>query len=262
MSKQDDLIVTHQDGAITKIVINRPEKRNAMTLDMWRQLSCTLDLLARDQAIRVLIISGAGDKSFCAGNDIKEYATVRATPEQREIYDAVTTLAYERLRTFPKPTIAAIRGYCVGGGLELALLCDLQLAADDAAFGVTPARLGIGYKFDDLELLLAHLAPKHAKELLFTASRFPADDAVRWGLINRAVAASALDDSAQQLAHDIAANAPLTVTSLKRCITEAMKDKPDRTLCAQLVATCDASADRLEGQTAFSEKRPPVFQGK
>lgn len=261
MNQEANLIVTTKEHGVARVLINRAEKRNAMTLGMWRQLSESLETLSAQPDVRVLIVAGAGDRSFCAGNDIKEYATIRATPEQRQTYDAITTRAYSLLRTFPRPTIACIRGFCVGGGLELALLCDLQVASTDATFGVTPARLGIGYKLEDIELLLAHISPKHAKELLFTAARFAAADAVRWGLINRAIEPSELVSHVDELAGQIAANAPMTVSAIKKCLAEAVKTEPNRQLCADLVAACDASSDRIEGQTAFAEKRDPRFQG-
>lgn len=261
MSKEANLIVTTKDQGVARILINRAEKRNAMTLGMWRQLADSLETLSLQSDVRVLILAGAGERSFCAGNDIKEYATVRATPEQRRAYDAVTTRAYALLREFPRPTIACIRGYCVGGGMELALLCDLQVASKDAEFGVTPARLGIGYKLEDIELLLAHISPKHAKELLFTAARFTAANAMLWGLINRSVEPPELESHVNQLADQIAANAPMTVSAIKKCLAEAVKTEPNRKMCAELVAACDASLDRIEGQTAFAEKRAPKFRG-
>lgn len=256
------LLLAEIQDHVGLITINRPEKRNAMTLSMWQRLGDVLEDWAKKSDLRTVIIRGAGEVSFCAGNDIKEYATIRATAEQRVGYDEITTRAYDLLRTFPCPTIARVTGFSVGGGMELALLCDFQIAATSAEFGVTPARLGIGYKLADVQLLLDHVSPKDAKEILFTGDRFPAADALRWGLISRAVDAADLDQAVDALARKIASNAPLSIKQLKVTIHEAASGKPDLERCAELVRICDASSDRVEGQTAFAEKRQPNFKGK
>ena len=252
------------DGAIARLTIDNPARRNAMSLAMWRELGDVLATLAENPDVRVLVLRGAGEKSFCAGNDISEFATLRNTPEQRQAYDTVTARAYAALEGFPRPTIARVTGFCIGGGLELAQLCDLQIAADTALFAVTPAKLGIGYKLDDVMLLTRNIAAKHAKELLFTGRRFPAEDALRWGLINRIAPEAELDALVDDYAREIAANAPLSVATAKVTVGEAVKEAAARDLerCDRMVRDCDASEDRLEGQAAFAEKRPPDFQGR
>ncbi len=264
MSKSDDKILSEKDGRVGRFTINRPDKRNAMSLDMWRRMRDVFEAWADDPEIRVIVVRGAGDKCFCAGNDISEFKDLRSTPEQIAAYHATTERAYRALRDVPRPTIARIEGFCMGGGLELAQLCDLQIAAESASFAVTPAKLGIGYQLADVLLLTGNLNAKHAKELLFTGRRFSAADALRWGLVNRVVPAAELDAAVDDYAAEIAANAPLSVSAAKGIIHEAVKDaaERDQPLCERLVEACDQSADYREGQRAFAEKRKPEFTGR
>ncbi len=264
MGTTERKILAEKDGHIGRFTINNPDKRNAMTLAMWQRMGEVFEAWAQDPEIRAIVVRGAGDKCFCAGNDISEFKDLRSTPEQIAAYHATTERAYRALRDVPRPTIARIEGFCIGGGLELAQLCDLQIAAESASFAVTPAKLGIGYKLADVLLLTGNLSAKHAKELLFTGRRFSAADALRWGLVNRVVPAAELDAAVDDYAAEIAANAPLSVSAAKGIVHEAVKDaaERDQALCERLVEACDQSADSREGQRAFAEKRKPEFTGR
>ena len=264
MSDLDELLLTEVDGGIARFTINRPEKRNAMTLAMWERMGDVFEAWADDEKVRVIVVRGAGDKCFCAGNDISEFKDKRSTPDQIAHYNAVTTRTYAALKNIPKPTIARVEGSCMGGGLEVSQLCDLQIAADTALFAVPPAKLGLGYKLDDTSLLVDNIGAKAAKELLLTGRRFPAADALRWGMVNRVVPAPDLDNTVDAYAQEIAANAPLSVKTGKLIANEAAKESQDRDLamCQALVDACNNSEDIKEGQLAFAEKRPPQFTGK
>jgi enoyl-CoA hydratase len=257
-------ILAEKDGPIARFVINNPQRRNAMSFAMWQRMGEVFEAWAQDDEIRAVIVRGAGDKAFSAGNDISEFRERRSDRESIDAYSRATAKAYDALRLIPKPTIARIAGYCIGGGLEIAQLCDLQIAADDARFAVTPAKLGLGYKLDDVLLLARNTSMKHAKELLMTGRMFSAEEALQMGLVNRVVQASALDATVDEYATMIAANAPLSVRAAKLIVHEAYKESAqrDQALCQALVDACHASEDYREGQKAFSEKRKPRFSGR
>ena len=264
METTGDTILAEKDGRIGRFTINRPEKRNAMSLAMWQRMGEIFEAWADDPEIRVIIVRGAGAKCFCAGNDISEFKDLRSTQEGIAAYQATTERAYTALRNIAKPTVARIEGYCMGGGLEVAQLCDIQIAADTATFALIPAKLGIGYKLDDVRLLTDSVSAKHAKEILFTGRQFPAMDALRWGLVNRIASVADLDATVEGYLEEIVTNAPLSVKAVKLIINEAIKEEGDRdeALCASLVKACDESDDYIEGQRAFAEKRKPSFKGR
>jgi enoyl-CoA hydratase/carnithine racemase len=259
-----DKFIAEKDGPTGRLIINNPARRNAFSFAMWQTLPVVLEDFVADEAIRVVILKGAGGKAFSAGNDISEFKERRSSKTKIAEYDAATARAYKTLSSLDKPTIAMIEGYCVGGGLEVALLCDLQIAADTARFAVTPARLGLGYKYDDVCLLVSNVGPKYAKEILFTARQFSADEAQQMGIVNRVVPAAELATFVDQYAQTIAANAPLAIKAAKQIIAETVKGpgRVDVDLCQRLVDACHASSDYQEGQRAFAEKRKPKFTGR
>jgi len=262
--KSDDKILAVIEDGVGHFTINNAAKRNAMSKSMWARMGEVFDAWADDPAVKVVVVRGAGDKCFCAGNDISEFATVRNSPQNIAEYTRITEHAYSKLKTLAKPTIARIEGFCIGGGLELAMLCDMQFAATSATFGVTPAKLGLGYKLEDISLLLESVSAKVAKELLFTGRKFSSDDALRWGLINQTAPADKLDALVENYVSEIAGNAPLTIKAAKLIVAEALKPIAirDEALCQALVGACHESTDYQEGQRAFAEKRPPLFRGE
>lgn len=260
---EDKILSSKQDG-IGSLVINNPEKRNAFSIEMSLVAADVIDAFAADPEVRVIVISGAGDKSFVSGGDISKFERARATPEQVAEYARKQAHFRDVLRGVCKPTVAKIRGYCLGGGLTIALNCDIRICAEDAQFSVPAARLGLGYGIDPITQLVRIVGPAVAKDIMFTGRRFNAQDALRVGLVNQVVPGSELDAHVAKYAAMLAANAPRSVLASKRIIDEAVKDadQRDTALCEQLVADCFASQDYIEGRRAFMEKRRPVFTGR
>jgi enoyl-CoA hydratase/carnithine racemase len=257
------MIAEKADG-IGWMIFNNPERHNAVSLDMWE---AAIDIIAdfeRDEAVRVIVVRGAGEKSFVSGADISKFEDERAEREAVKRYDAVTEGAYSSLWASSKPTIAMIQGYCLGGGANLAVCCDLRICSDTAKFAIPAARLGLGYGYNRVRRLLQVVSPAFAKEIFFTARQFAAEEARIMGLVNRVVPQGELTAFVTDYARQIAANAPLTVSSIKQIVGEALKDPADRdlALCEQLVRECFESEDYAEGRQAFTEKRKPIFKGR
>lgn len=257
-------MIAEKDGAIGWITFNNPARHNAVSMVMWEALLDIVNDYDHDESIRVIVIRGAGDKAFVSGADISEFEEKRSSPETTRAYNATSQKANKALKNVGKPTIAMIRGYCIGGGVALALSCDIRIASDGATFGVPAARLGLGYEYDGVRKLMDVVGPSFAKEIFFTARQFTAQEAVTMGLVNRIVASDRLESYVKEYAATIAANAPLTVASIKSIVAEALKDDAERDmdLCGQVVDRCFNSADYVEGRTAFMEKRKPVFRGR
>jgi enoyl-CoA hydratase/carnithine racemase len=257
-------LLMEKDGPIGWIIFNQPEKRNAVSQEMWEAMPGYVDELTRDDAIRVVILRGAGDAAFVAGADISQFEKTRATPVQRKHYGAISQQVQDRYAALDKPLIAMIHGYCLGGGLRTALNADIRIASDDAQFGVPAGRLGIAYDFDSVRKLVDAVGPSQAKAILLTAQRYSAAEALRMGLVNQIVPRAELESTVRSLAHMIAENAPLTARASKATVGEIVKDPQDRDMarCLALIEACFTSEDYVEGRRAFMEKRKPIFKGR
>ncbi|OZV79760.1 enoyl-CoA hydratase [Micromonospora echinospora] len=236
-------------GPVATVVISNPTRRNAMTPDMWRQLPPLLDRLEADPAVRVLVLTGAGE-TFCAGADLGDVDEVLAAGDQ-----SVAVVAEERLAAFAKPTVAAVRGACVGGGCQLAVACDLRIAAADARFGVPPARLGVVYQTPATRRLAALVGPATAKYLIFTGELVDAERAGRLGLVDEVLPAEGLVDRIAALTGTIALRSQLSIVAAK----EVVDGRADVDRVAWWHREVLASGEAREGVTAFHERRPARF---
>jgi enoyl-CoA hydratase/carnithine racemase len=259
-----DKIIVEQIGEILRITFNQPEKRNAVSLEMWEAVEVALTKYAPDPSVRVLIMSGVGGKAFVSGADISEFESERSNAEAVEHYNATTKRVYDMVEAFPKPTIAQIDGFCIGGGVALAVCCDIRICGEGSAFAIPAARLGLGYGFLGINRLANLVGPAFAKEIFFTARRYNADEVLRIGLVNHVVEDKGVRDAAEEMALQIIGNAPMTVDAVKFIANQTRKDETQRDLkaCDDMVQACFDSVDYIEGRRAFMEKRKPVWQGK
>jgi enoyl-CoA hydratase/carnithine racemase len=259
-----DKLIARKDNGIGWVIFNHPERRNAMTPEMYNSMRAALEAYSTDPEVRVVILKGEGDKAFVSGADISGFATNRSTPELVRQSDERSEAANRALRECPKPTIAMIRGYCMGGGLGVAIACDLRIAAEGSRFGVPAAKLGVGYKYGGLKRLSDIVGPSFTAEIFYTGRQFSSEEALAMGLVNRVLPSDALEKYVMDYATTMANNAPLTLAAVKRCLIEMRKDPDERDieLCDSMVEACFASVDFTEGRTAFMEKRRPAFQGR
>ena len=257
-------LVARKEGPLGWIIFNNPQRHNAVSLEMWQSLIEVLKAYASDADVRVIVLRGEGEKAFVAGADISQFKEKRSSPEAVAHYNTTADDAGDALRNSPKPTIAMIRGYCIGGGTGIAVNCDIRIAADDARFGVPAAKLGLGYRFAGIKRLADIVGPSFTAEIFYTGRQFSAQEALQMNLVNRLVPAAELERYTRDLAETISNNAPLTIASVKRALLEYSKDPASRDLarCQKMVEDCYTSQDYKEGQTAFMEKRKPAFQGR
>ena len=259
-----DKMISEKRGPIGVMTFNNPKRFNAVSMDMWEGVTEILADFLRDDAIRVVIVTGSGGKAFVSGADISKFEDERASQDAVEKYAVAVDAAYNGLHRFPKPTIAMIDGYCIGGGVGIAVCCDIRICSDKSRFAIPAAKLGLGYGYDHIRKLSDLVGPSCAKEIFFTARQFNAEEAMGMGLVNRVVSGSMLEAYVDNYAETIAANAPLTVAQVKHTVGEILKDPADRDLdkCAEMVRNCFDSQDYEEGRKAFMEKRVPNFQAR
>lgn len=257
----NDHLIVEQHGAIATLVLNRAEKRNPISYDMWSRLPAMLEALAQDDAVKVLIVRGAGDKAFSAGADIGEFDRYRADSAGARVYNEATHEAERAMANFPKPAIAMIHGFCIGGGAELALGCDFRFADTNARFGITPARLGIVYSLRATRQLTDLAGPAIARHILFSGEHLPAQRAYEVGIFDRLEAPEALEPATRAFAELLASRSQYSIRSSKQ-ILQRIADGQLEDDAHTLALRNDSfdGEDYKEGVRAFLEKRPPVFR--
>ena len=264
MAIADARIELEIESPIGWLVLDNRARRNAVTLDMWRKIPEAIAALNENDAVRVIILRGAGEETFVSGADISEFSTARRDARNAQDYENTNLIAFDAIRASAKPTIAMIRGFCIGGGMGIAAACDLRFAAEGSRFAIPAAHLGLGYPPAAVRDIVALVGKARAKDLFFSARRAEADEALAIGLIDRLVGDADLERHTRAYAGNIAENAPLTIAAAKAAI-EALTGDPataDWEAVETSAARCFDSADFTEGRTAFLEKRTPQFTGK
>ena len=264
MEFADGKILADIKDGVGRITFNQPEKRNAMSVAMWDGMGQALDVFTADASVRCVVLTGAGDKAFVSGADISQFDKIRSDADAQKEYGRQTAVGRLKLATYAKPVIAEIRGFCMGGGLGIAMSCDIRIAAEGSQFGIPAAKLGIAYGFDMVKHLVSLVGPAHANMILMSGERFDGREAERVGLINKLVPADALAGEVAKLTATLAQNAPLSLFANKLTVQAVLQDRADRDMGAIQadLNACFDSADYKEGRKAFMEKRKPAFQGR
>ncbi|MBR0824440.1 enoyl-CoA hydratase/isomerase family protein [Bradyrhizobium manausense] len=264
ISFADDKILKAVSDGVGTVTFNNPDKRNAMSLEMWEGFGQALTSLRDDDAVRVVVLRGAGGKAFVAGADISQFEKTRHNAAASEEYAKRSEAQRALLANYPKPTIACIQGFCVGGGMQVAMLTDIRIASASSQFGIPAAKLGIAYGYDGLRHLVSLVGPSWARLLMYTGMRIDAAEALRIGLVERVIPDDELWGAVMEIAHTVSENAPLAIKAAKITIAQILKDAGDRDMEAikAIGTACMDSADFREGRQAFMEKRKPQFSGK
>jgi enoyl-CoA hydratase/carnithine racemase len=259
-----DKLQARVEGGVGFVTFNNPERRNAVSLEMWRALGIAMEAFSADDEVRVIVLTGAGGKAFAAGADISEFEQSRANAAQRESYGEISGRGLRALHRCPKPVLAMIRGYCIGGGLVIALAADVRFATVGSKFGIPAAKLGLGYDYSGVATLARLVGPARAADMLFSARQLDASEALQSGLIEFTTEDAELESRVTDYARMLARNAPLTQRAVKASLQAYARYTHQRDLSEieQLIKQCYDSEDYREGRRAFLEKRAPQFRGR
>jgi enoyl-CoA hydratase/carnithine racemase len=251
-------------AGVLHIRFNNPAKHNALSVDMWEAVPPLLERAEKDPNVRMVVFSGEGEKAFISGADISQFEDMRAAKEAVKRYEQMAEAALQGIFEFSKPTVACIKGYCIGGGVNVAISCDIRVASSNSVFSIPASRLGLGYRFSAMKNLVQLVGPGFAKDIFFTGRRLDAAEALRIGLVNRIAEPDGLDALLAEYTTAITTGAPLTIKAGKRIMQEvlALDADFDADMCRRLILDCFESEDYAEGRKAFMEKRKPVFKGK
>jgi len=264
MKPATERIKARQDGAIGWMIFNNPAKHNAITMDMAEAVPDVMRDFETDPSVRVVVLTGAGERAFAAGSDISGFEDVRSDPQKNRHYNDVNERSYNAVYECAKPTVAMINGYCIGGGLDFATSCDVRICSDNATFAVPAGRLGLGYGHEGILRFGRVMGFMRARDLFLSGRRLGAEEALRLGLVHRVVPAADLETEATAYAQSLADNAPLTLAAIKRAFLEYERDPARRDLsrAQALIDACFRSEDYAEGRAAFAAKRKPQFKGR
>lgn len=264
MDLNTDKMIAEVDGHIGWMIFNNPKKRNAISIEMWEAVEKILTVFEEDDNIRLIVMKGAGDKAFVSGADISQFEKSRSDASAAQEYEKISSTARDKLANLRKPLIAMIQGYCLGGGMGIALQADIRIASEDSRLGIPAARLSIAYGFDYINKLTNLVGPSFAKHILFTGERLSAQEALRIGLVNQVTSKDDLEQVIRDYANVISENAPLSIMASKFSVDQTREDESKRNMekIQEMSQICFNSKDYTEGRKAFMEKRKPAFLGE